>query len=150
MRGEKIEEAPERAIAIVGAVAGSLICAALIAGFYTAYVMNRVAFWTWLAALVILIAGDLLLSRFTGMLSISRMSSLYTGVGVPHPRSRARIAVTFARLIIPALILACLYWQVGAAVISVSRSQPAVPLAALLVAFAGGAAYVYAVTGLKR
>lgn len=133
-------EQAERVIALAGTVCGTLAGAALIVGFYAAFQYDRLAFWTWFAALAVLLPGDLLLSRFTGMLNMSRMTSLYAGAGLSYPRSRARIVVTFARFPIPLLVLAFLYSQVWTAAVSITLDRPIVPIAALFAA-AGGAVF---------
>ena len=144
MKVEDMRDGAERLIAIVVAVCGALTGAALMVGFYAAFERDRLTFWIWIAALAVLMPADLLLSRLTGVLSMAKMTKMYASSGLPRPRARARLAVSFARFVIPVLVTAFLYAQVWGAVVSLSLRYPTAPIAALLVAACASLAYLYA------
>lgn len=133
-----MKEPGEDAVMFIGVALGALIAAGLMLGFYAAFRTDRIAFWTWLAGLAVLVPGDLLHRRFTNMLTMPPLVNFYSRFGVPYPRVRARIALTFARLLVPLFVLAFLDWQVWGAIRSTVRTQPAVAITAFICAAAAG------------
>jgi hypothetical protein len=142
MRELAQSEPPERSIAAGGAIAAAVIGGALIVGFYAAFTTNRLSFWTWFAALAVLLPADRILGSATGILNVRRMEAFYGGAGLTHPRSRARALVTFARLFIPCAVAIIVTQQNWAAVFSLCGTHPLVPVAALLAAAIFAPSYV--------
>lgn len=78
---------------------------ALVRILYYDFWSERTAFWIWVAVFLVLVAGDALLSRVTGVSRFERMTEFYRRAGASSPRTRARIVVAVSRLAMPAILL---------------------------------------------